>query len=200
MIYFQTKPDAVFEAILQEALFSEMTEVKMLGDDGAIDSWEGLYPETSSVLGPYRAIRIMAQLLAAIRDASIYRLTDLHWLVLYECLQNFCATHNDLAEDDLESLRPIGSFRLGYIDGEALAAIYFWDTDFLLRPFNNAGTRLEQDSGESCDQEEETEELETNVIPEDVPPLEMVDDIAWIIPEPSAFFRTGSIRYPDTRG
>ena len=53
MIYFQTKPDAAFESILQEALLSEMTEVKMLADDGAIDSWEGLYPQTSAAFGPY---------------------------------------------------------------------------------------------------------------------------------------------------
>ena len=46
MIYFQTKPDAVFEAILKEAFTSEASEIQLLSDDGAIDSWEGLYPET----------------------------------------------------------------------------------------------------------------------------------------------------------
>ena len=30
MIYFQTKPDKVFEAILQEALISESVEIKIL--------------------------------------------------------------------------------------------------------------------------------------------------------------------------
>ena len=41
MIYFQTKPDAVFEAILKEAFASEASEIQLLSDDGAIDSWEG---------------------------------------------------------------------------------------------------------------------------------------------------------------
>ena len=50
MIYFQTKPDAVFEAILKEAFTSEASEIQLLSDDGAIDSWEGLYPETSQRL------------------------------------------------------------------------------------------------------------------------------------------------------
>ena len=198
MIYFQTKPDAAFEAILQEALLSEMTEVKMLADDGAIDSWEGLYPQTSVVFGPYTAIRVMAQLLAATRDVSVYRLIDVYWLVLYECLQNFCVMHNELLEDDLHASRSIGAFRMGQVDGEALVAIYFWDTDFLLRPISQDENRFEKTFGEAVASDltqDFSEDLEEN----DMPMLEVVDEVAWIVPEPSAFFRTGSIQYPDTK-
>jgi len=199
MIYFQTKPDAVFEAILQEALLCEMNEVKMLADDGAIESWEGLYPETSATMSPYRAIRIMTQLLAATRDQSVYRVTDLHWLVLYECLQNFCTTHNDLYEGDPHVLRPIGAFRIGYLDGEGIIGIYFWDTDFLLRPLSNDRVLFEEEDmlGDAFGDKDQ-QFLEGQSKHEDVPPLEMVEDVAWIIPEASAYFRTASIRYPDT--
>ena len=199
VIYFQTKPDAVFEAILEEALLSEMTEVKMLADDGAIDSWEGLYPESSSAFGPYTAIRLMAQLLAATRDASVYHLTDVPWLVLYECLQNFCATHNDLVEDDPQGSRAIGAFRIGRVDGDAIVTIYFWDTDFLLRPMSNDRDALEHDEFDEDPVDEETQESSEDSVGNAVPPLEIVEEVAWIVPEAGAFFRTGSIEYPDTR-
>ena len=199
VIYFQTKPDAVFEAILEEALLSEMTEVKMLADDGAIDSWEGLYPESSSAFGPYTAIRLMAQLLAATRDASVYHLTDVSWLVLYECLQNFCATHNDLVEDDPQGSRAIGAFRIGRVDGDAIVTIYFWDTDFLLRPMSNDRDALEHDEFVEEPVDEETQESSEDSVGNAVSPLEIVEEVAWIVPQAGAFFRTGSIEYPDTR-
>ena len=113
MIYFQTKPDAVFEAILKEAFTSEASEIQLLSDDGAIDSWEGLYPETSQRLCPYEAVRVLVQLLAAVNDSQVYRLTDLHWLVLYETLKNFCATHNDLLDDFDQHTRPVGDYNIG---------------------------------------------------------------------------------------
>lgn len=197
MIYFQTKPDAAFEAILQEALLSEMTEVKLLADDGAIDSWEGLYPETSSVFGPYTAIRVMAQLLAATRDASVHRLSDLHWLVLYECLQNFCASHNELIEEDPHTLRAIGTFRIGEVSGEALVDIYFWDTDFLLKPGSFDLNNLEDEQKGEDLVYETIQDATVNMEDDDIPMLEMVEEVDWIVPEPSAFFRTGSTQYPD---
>ena len=199
VIYFQTKPDAVFEVILEEALLSEMTEVKMLGDDGAIDSWEGLYPESSSAFGPYTAIRLMAQLLAATRDASVYHLLVVHWSVLYECLQNFCATHNDLVEDDPQGSRAIGAFRIGRVDGEAIVTIYFWDTDFLLRPMSIDRLTLEHDEFDEGPVDEGTQESSEDSVGDAVSPLEMVEDVDWIVPEAGAFFRTGSIEYPDTK-
>ena len=199
MIYFQTKPDAAFESILQEALLSEMTEVKILADDGAIDSWEGLYPQTSEVFGPYTAIRVMAQLLAAIRDVSVHRLTDMHWLVLYECLQNFCVTHNELLEDDLQALRSIGAFRIGQVDGEALVAIYFWDTDFLLGPVSEDVSWPGNDTFGEVTASDSTQDFSEDLEEDDIPMLEMVNEVAWIVPEPSAFFRTGSTQYPDTK-
>ncbi len=198
MIYFRTKPDAVFEAILQEALLSEMAEVKMLADGGAIDSWEGLYPYTSSGCSPYAAIRMMAQLLAATRDASVYQLTDLHWLLLYECLQNFCAIHNELVEDDPQALRTIGTFRIGQVDEEAIVTIYFWDTDFLLRSLSDDDDPFVNDECNDASQPGRAQDLLDDSGEADIPLLEIVDEVAWIVPDPAAFFRTGSIEYPDT--
>jgi len=197
VIYFRTKPDAAFEAILQEALLSEMTEVKMLADGGAIDSWEGLYPYTSVACSPYTAIRMMGQLLAATRDASVYLLTDIHWLLLYECLQNFCAIHNELVEDDAQALRTIGAFRIGQVDEEAMITIYFWDTDFLLRSLSDEDDLFANDEFDEEPEPETTHNLLDDSEEAEIPLLEIVEDVAWIVPDPAAFFRTGSIEYPD---
>ena len=190
MIYFQTKPDAVFEAILKEAFASEASEIQLLSDDGAIDSWEGLYPETAQRLCPYEAVRVLVQLSAAVNDAHVYRLTDLHWLVLYETLKNFCATHNDLLDDFDQRTRPVGEYNIGEVDGEALINIYFWDTDFLLC------NREETQGGQASNphQRDDTEETPPgqDVV---IPALEPVDELGWIVREP--LFLAGSTRYPD---
>ena len=191
MIYFQTKPDAVFEAILKEALASEASEIQLLSDDGAIDSWEGLYPETSQRLCPYEAVRVLVQLSAAVNDLHVYRLTDLHWLVLYETLRNFCATHNDLLDDFDQHTRPVGDYKIGEVDGEALVNIYFWDTDFLLYKREETwGDRQANDAHQRDGMEENPGEQDVAI-----PALEPVDELGWIVREP--LFQSGSTRYPD---
>lgn len=191
MIYFQTKPDAVFEAILKEAFASEASEIQLLSDDGAIDSWEGLYPETARRLCPYEAVRVLVQLSAAVNDAHVYRLTDLHWLVLYETLRNFCATHNDLLDDFDQRTRPVREYHIGEVDGEALVNIYFWDTDFL---FCDGEETWEDQQAGTVPQRDGTEETPSkqDVV---IPALEPVEELGWIVREP--LFRAGSTRYPD---
>ena len=192
MIYFQTKPDAVFEAILKEAFASEASEIQLLSDDGAIDSWEGLYPETSRRLCPYGAVRVLAQLSAAMNDSHVYGLTELHWLVLYETLKNFCATHNDLLDDFDQRARPVGDYHIGEVDGAALVNIYFWDTDFLL--CHRGETRGDRQAGNHRRDGKEEDSGEQDVA---VPALEPVDEPGWIVKEPQEYFRAGSTRYPD---
>lgn len=191
MIYFQTKPDAVFEAILKEAFASEASEIQLLSDDGAIDSWEGLYPETSRWLCPYEAVRVLVQLSAAVNDSQVYRLMDLHWLVLYETLKNFCTTHNDLLDDFDQHTRPVGDFKIGEVDGEALVNIYFWDTDFLLRNGEEKWSDLQANDLPPRDGAGATQPEQDTAIPA----LEPVDEPGWIVREP--YFRAGSVRYPD---
>ncbi len=193
MIYFQTKPDAVFEAILKEAFASEASEIQLLSDDGAIDSWEGLYPETSRRLCPYEAVRVLTQLSAAVNDSHVYRLTDLHWLVLYETLKNFCATHNDLLDDCDQGTRSVGAYNLGEVDGEALINIYFWDTDVLLHERGKTWGDLHA--------EHHPQRKAPGVHPFEqetiLSALEPVDEPGWIVRDPHEYFRAGSTRYPD---
>ena len=192
MIYFQTKPDGVFEAILQEALISESVEVKILADDGAIESWEGLYPESSRRFTPYLSVRMMHQMLAASRDAMVYRLSDDHWLVLYECIKNFCSTHNDLLEDQGNGVRLIGNYKIGLVDDEAIVNIYFWDTDFLIQSRSDPWEFWHHRQDDVIGQEDELRLEEA-----DLPALNVVEEVAWSIPEADEYFREGSTQYPD---
>jgi len=196
MIYFQTKPDSVFNTIVQEALISESIEIKLLADDGAIESWEGLYPESSQRFTPYSAVRIMHQLLAACRDSRVYRLTDDHWLVLYECVKNFCSSHNDLLEDQGNGVRLIGKYKLGLLDDEGIVNIYFWDTDFLIPSHSDPWEFWpgEQDLEDDNSDQEASCPAESDAV---LSALEPVDDVAWTIPEDEEFFRSGSLQYPD---
>lgn len=196
MIYFQSKPDAVFSTILEEALDSELLEIQQLADDAAIDSWEGLYPHTSTCFPPYAVMQIMKQLLAASADSQIYQIPEAYWLVLYECLKNFASTHNDLIEDEPSGLRAVGTYKLGVLDNEAMVKIYFWDTDFLFTqappesPENLKTSREEGDEPRSEDRWLDDEE-------EEAPQFEIVREVAWQVPQPDAYFRQGSIEYPD---
>lgn len=54
--------------------------------------------------------------------------------MLYECLENYCAELNDVAPGRPDGLLPVGEYQLAEIDFDALVALYFWDTDFLVLP------------------------------------------------------------------
>lgn len=194
MIYFQSKPDLVFTTIVQEALDSESLEIHQLADDAAIDSWEGLYPHSSRNLIPYEAIRMMKQLLAASRDTMVYRISESHWLLLYECLKNFCCTHNDLIEDEPNGLRAVGQYKLGLLDNEAMVEIYFWDTDFLLLPDPSAVLNAKANGGE---ENGGPESWKHGAFVKEGPKLELVHDVGWLATEPEEYFRPGSTQYPD---
>ncbi len=85
------------------------------------------------------------------------------------------------------------------MDGEAIVTIYFWDTDFLLRPMSIDRLTLEHDEFDEEPVDEGTQESSEDSVGDAVSPLEMVEDVDWIVPEAGAFFRTGSIEYPDTK-
>jgi hypothetical protein len=62
----------------------------------------------------------------------VYRIAESQWLMLYECLENFCAELNDVAPSQPTGLLPVGNYQLAEIDFAALIALYFWDTEFLV--------------------------------------------------------------------
>ncbi len=129
MLYFQAKPDPVFTAILDAALEVAADTVEGASDDA---SWPEDNPQLARCFTRAAALAVIRELLAASRAEAVYRLTDYHWLILHECLHDYCDIHNDLVR--FEGPQPVDPWRVGPIDVPALLDRYFWDTDFLFDP------------------------------------------------------------------
>ena len=196
MLYFQTKPDPVFLAILHQALDTELNEVTRISVEKDFDVWEAEYSQISSMFTPYSALVTLEQLLATSKDSMVYRLTDFHWLLLYECLKNYCAIHNDMAREEPDGCLPVGGYRLREIDFEDLAVLYFWDTDFLLLPTQGEAATIY--SSYLCEGTETSIDLTSGIHPL---PTELklipVDNPAWRVSAPDDYFYIFSVRYPD---
>lgn len=194
MIYFQTKPDSVFSAILEEALQSGLAEATLIAQEEDCESWEGLFPVCANWFTPQMAVLAVKQLLQACQDPRVYRIPDTYWLLVYECLSTFCAAHNDFIEDEREAQKTVGPFRLGYLDCGSMVQIYFWDTDFLMHANSNITLALCP-----CDDQMETERTkdEENGWPPVMGKLEPVEEVLWRVEAPDEFFHSESDQYPD---
>ena len=135
MLHFQTRPDRVFLAILLEALQRTREELDRASpgeDREAMDEhYRGLYPEIARFFDRRELVEILDRLLEAHRQATMYEISDYHWLVLHECLEVFCDLHNDGALDDDGH---VGPYIIETIDFEAIVSSFFWDIDFQMGP------------------------------------------------------------------
>ncbi len=77
---------------------------------------------------------------------TLYKPTDYHWLLLYECLRSYCDYFNDERIGDLYKLHQIES-----IDFGGLIECYFWDTDFLNDDIPNVSLEVRQMMGVSSE-------------------------------------------------
>ncbi len=137
MLRFQHCPDQVFQAILHKALewtqdtlhpflpafTPRQSELQEL-DERYAESYPGL----ARFFSRSEAIEVIGRLLTASKDTVVYDITDYHWLVIYECLEQYCQWHNDLDDDEL---RRAGSYLVGKIIFDHIVDHFFWDTDFL---------------------------------------------------------------------
>jgi len=128
MLRFAQPPDAVFLAILHDAL-DDFQET--LADLEAED-WPALYPLAARCFSQALARTALQELLTASRAPQLYQLTDYHWLLLYDGLRVYCTIHNDFAQEAPTTTLPVGPYQIGPIDFDAVVDQYFWDTDFLL--------------------------------------------------------------------
>ena len=111
----------------------------------------------------------------------MYRIVDSHWLLLYECLENYCTELNDVAPSQPDGLLPVGDYHFAEIDFDALVALYFWDTDFLAPP-----CEIKPSPNYAHEWRADLDELH----------VEKVEEPAWGEGEAQCF-RPGSSRYPD---
>jgi len=149
-----------------------------------LDAWEACYPHVSRRFTLQSVLPTLVRVLGISQALAVYRITESHWLVLYECLENYCAELNDVAPSQPDGLLPVGDYRLGEIDFDALVAWYFWDTDFLVPP--GASESPQGVSGAAHGWRADSDELH----------VEKVEEPEW--GEGAApCFRPGSRRYPD---
>lgn len=139
MLRFQYPPDVVFSAILHDALEEMQDRLTDLnkGDD-AEEAWRACYPSASTVFSLPLATETIQRLREASKDPGLYQITDYHWLLIYDCLLTYCDVHNHFVEESGGPI-PVGPYRIGEIEFDALLDLYFWDTDFLFGGTEVAG-------------------------------------------------------------
>jgi len=126
MIYFQCRPDEVFNLIVEEALEIALDQMRVLNDT----DWESLGTFSSRCLPRLVALKCFEDLLSAHRSRDVFRLSDYLWLLLYESLAAYCEIHNDLAQDSPGGRVAVGEYRIPAIDCDGLCEVFFWDMDF----------------------------------------------------------------------
>ena len=198
MLYFQTKPDQVFDAVLHETLETERREISRISGEKDLNAWIAGYAQISHTFTPYTAIVTLEQLLAASQESTIYRLTDYHWLLIYECLKNYCAVHNDLIRDEQTGGLCIGTYHVYEIDFDQVAELYFWDFDFLLGSGGQEAFRGTATC--QCEEFEMNSDLTVDICP--VPAqlqLTPTDEPVWRVQDTNEYLFPEWIRYSDSQ-
>src|SRR3989304_4334208 len=128
MIVFQDEPDAIFLAIVHQALTHAREAPPLPHRQGhrpttaqrreMDESYLDLFPELAPFFTRQQLARLIDRLLRASRDTQRrYQLTDYHRLVPYPCLQVFCELHNDGATGAEDQ---VGPYEIEGIDFDAI--------------------------------------------------------------------------------
>jgi hypothetical protein len=186
MLYFRTQPDAVFMPFVKQALDRELQDVRRIASRNDSDAWLVEYPAVGRLFTPYSALITLEALLVAHEASMVYRLTDYHWLLLYECLKNYCLWHNDQVEDRSVAFTILGGYRFGVVDFGTMTDRFFWDLECMELLYADA------DESECCPCGEQTDpsemDLSYGLRPHpDKLKLTLVEEAAWRIPEPEEF-------------
>jgi hypothetical protein len=151
MLRFETPPDKIFTAILEESMslmIDRIREIKAAKEDAG-NELEDLMPTAGKVFGPATALKTLKRMLACHKRPGLYRLNDYHYLLLYDTLQYFCEIHNDMVKvacsmSEKQRTSRVGAFYIERINFDDLIGIYFYDTDFLMEGDTVMGLGLER--------------------------------------------------------
>ena len=130
MLRFQEPPDEISLAILHAAFADALDWIDDNQDDP--EDFARVYPESAKCFTPQLAKKILKQLLRASKDPALYKLTDYHWLLLYEVLSKFAELFNDQPEIVIGGSELVTKYAIQEIDLAEFIDLYFWDTDFLI--------------------------------------------------------------------
>ena len=135
MLRFANEPDKTALAIVHAAMTDALAEIELNKDDHAcsLEDFTARYPESAKCFTPALAETTLKGLLRASQDSALYQLTDYHWLLLYEVLDNFTEVFNDepIYVGGGELVTKYGVKNIDFYD---FIDCYFWDTDFLIEP------------------------------------------------------------------
>jgi len=183
MLYFRTQPDSVFIAFVKHALRWELQGVRRISSANDDDAWLVGYPVLGMMFTPYSAVITLEELLVANETSTVYRLTDYHWLLVYECLKNYCVWHNDQVHDGSVSFTMLEGYRFGPVDFESMTDRYFWDQDFMELLYANAAEPDDCSCGGITDLSDLDLSYGLRPHPHKLR-LNLVEETAWRIPEP----------------
>lgn len=138
MILFALPQDDVMSHILENALGLLVAELQQSVECKDDAFWRSGYPLAERCFATETALRTAQQLLEISREPDCYRITDYHWLLLYDSLESFCELCNDEARQEPDGRCRIGPYAFRKIDFDNLVELYFWDNDFLM-PFGVVG-------------------------------------------------------------
>jgi hypothetical protein len=119
MLRWTSRPDIVFNEILINALELYRDSLKEAFDDED--------DHLIKVFGKKGLGIELEKIITAHNSNKIFSVTDYHFLILYNALEQFCDLYNDLHFDQLS----FGGIQPSHLDFELMVTMYFWDTDFL---------------------------------------------------------------------
>ncbi len=142
MLGFQTPPDKIFMAILNDSINLMIDQIKAIkfsrqSEDAERREFESLLPVAGGVFKCKTALDTLKRILTCHKRPGLYRLNDYHYLLLYDTLQHFCEIHNDMVKEasgmhEKRRMSKVGAFYIERINFDDLIGIYFYDTDFLM--------------------------------------------------------------------
>jgi hypothetical protein len=126
MLYFATKPDPLFTALIDAALTDAFTWV---ADSQRWLTWA--HHAAEGFAGHEAPRTAVLKLHAAHRKPAVYRMSHFFWVVLYDILTAYATRHNARfsrrPSAHADTLPPIGSYRCGTIQMPSVVATYWWD-------------------------------------------------------------------------
>jgi len=126
MLYFATKPDALFSALVDAALTDALT----WADDSR--RWLAWVHHAAEGFPNHEAPRTaVVRLLSAHRKAAVYRMNHFFWVVLHDILMAYATRHNAhfsrRPSAHADTMPLIGSYRCGPIRMPSVVATFWWD-------------------------------------------------------------------------
>jgi len=193
MLKFSRKPDKIFTEIL-ESSFKFVVDVI---SDCSDDNLEALLPYAARNFSKETSIGLLRKLIKYNRASGLWELNDYHYVLIYDALKMFCEAMNEVAEDGGKPILTLNRYKIWEIDFEALTAVYFPDTDFLMSPDTIAD--LPADAKEKLGMKKETfgVVMGMRVHPEELK-IKLYEEGDFIPANPGqVYFRKASKKYPD---